>query len=347
MFIFSGRDHQPKIENFYEDILPAYSDFNFRRCVRVPRSVFAYLLDTLSVHVSDPPHFGGRTAVSAGKKIAMFLKFLGSKATNLDIAQTFDVTESTFIKGRRQVCSAILHHVLPSTIKWPTLHEMQEISNSVDLSGQHRFPNAIGFLDGSHIPIWRPHVVNSDAYYNRKNFFSVVLQGVCMDDMTFSDVSVGCPGRMHDARVLKNSTLWTSGYTKCVQGRYHLLADAAYPLTKWIMTPYRNNGHLTQRQVHYNTALSSKRQVIERAFGILKKRFPKLRLGIDLVDVDEINDVIMAACVLHNTCLRHGDGHDFPEEDFNPCLQNPGNLVIPCNRSLEGKVKRIAITNNL
>ncbi|KAI0217641.1 hypothetical protein LSAT2_030617, partial [Lamellibrachia satsuma] len=57
-----GRDHQPKIENFYEDILPAYSDFNFRRCVRVPRSVFAYLLDTLSVHVSDPPHFGGRTA---------------------------------------------------------------------------------------------------------------------------------------------------------------------------------------------------------------------------------------------------------------------------------------------
>ena len=160
-----------------------------------------------------------------------------------------------------------------------------------------------------------------------------------MDDMTFSDVSVGCPGRMHDANVLKNSTLWTSGYTKCVQGRYHLLADAAYPLTKWIMTPYRNNLHLTQRQVHYNTALSSKIQVIERAFGVLKKRFPKLRLGIDLVDVDEINDVIMTACVLHM--------HDFPEEDFNNRLQNPVNLVIPCNRSVEGKLKKITVTNNL
>ena len=102
----------------------------------------------------------------------MFLKFLGSKATtNLDIAQTFDVTESTFTKGRRQACSAILHQVLPSTIKWPILQEMHEISNSVELSGQHRFPNAIGFLDGCHIPMWRPHVVNSDAYYIRI-FFS-------------------------------------------------------------------------------------------------------------------------------------------------------------------------------
>ena len=106
MFLFSGRDHQPIMEKFYEDVLPAYSDFNFRRRVRVPRSVFSYLLDTLSVNVSDPPHIGGRTAVSGGKKIAMFLKFLGSKATKLDIAQTFDVTDSTFIKGRRQVFSA-------------------------------------------------------------------------------------------------------------------------------------------------------------------------------------------------------------------------------------------------
>ena len=47
-----------------------------------------------------------------------------------------------------------------------------------------------------------------------------------MNDMTFSDVSVGCPGRTHDATVLKNSTLWTSGYTKCVLDRCHLLADA-------------------------------------------------------------------------------------------------------------------------
>ncbi|KAI0232528.1 hypothetical protein LSAT2_017150, partial [Lamellibrachia satsuma] len=28
----SGRDHQPKMEKFYEDVLPAHSDFNFRRC---------------------------------------------------------------------------------------------------------------------------------------------------------------------------------------------------------------------------------------------------------------------------------------------------------------------------
>ena len=116
------------MEKLYEDFLPAHSDFNFRSCVKVPRSVFNYFL-----FMSVIPSFRWQDCRKYWQKIAMFLKFLGSKATNLDIAQTFDVTESTFIKGRRQVCSAILHHVLPSTIQRSTL---QEISNSVDLSGQ-------------------------------------------------------------------------------------------------------------------------------------------------------------------------------------------------------------------
>ena len=80
----------------------------------------------------------------------MFLKFIGLTSATLDIALNYDVTESTFIKGRRQVYTAILEHILPLTIKWPTMQNMREMFNAVDVNGHLKFPNATVFLWESH-----------------------------------------------------------------------------------------------------------------------------------------------------------------------------------------------------
>uniref|UniRef100_A0A8W8MGB1 DDE Tnp4 domain-containing protein n=1 Tax=Magallana gigas TaxID=29159 RepID=A0A8W8MGB1_MAGGI len=99
-----------------------------------------------------------------------------------------------------------------------------------------------------------------------------------MGAYNFPDINVGWPGRVHDAKVLRNSNLWEAGFEKCAHGRYHILGDAAYPLKQWLLTPYRDNGHLNQQQRRYNLQLSSKRQVIERAFALLKGRFRRLKM---------------------------------------------------------------------
>ena len=42
---------------------------------------------------------------------------------------------------------------------------------------------------------------------------------------------------------------------------YNVLGDSAYPISKYLMTPYKNYGALLQGQKKYNQHLSSKHQV--------------------------------------------------------------------------------------
>ena len=65
-------------------------------------------------------------------------------------------------------------------------------------------------MDGSHIPIVSPQECPAD-YCIRKGWHSVILQGTIDHQGRFIDVSVGWPGRVHDARVFANSSLYQRG----------------------------------------------------------------------------------------------------------------------------------------
>ena len=86
-----------------------------------------------------------------------------------------------------------------------------------------------------------PPAMNHTDYYNRKGWYSILVQAVIDHDYLFRDLCVGWPGSIHDARVLANSTLFkkvTSGEVLQdeevqIQGqtlRTYLIGDSAYPL---------------------------------------------------------------------------------------------------------------------
>lgn len=112
-------------------------------------------------------------------------------------------------------------------------------------------------------------------YYNRKDFYSIVLQAVVREDLRFIDIFAGFPGKVHDARVFRHSKLFENGPELCGDG--HLFGDSSYPNCSWLLTPFRYNGHLTEVQTHYNYTHSSIRSTVERAFGLLKGRFTRLK----------------------------------------------------------------------
>lgn len=139
------------------------------------------------------------------------------------------------------------------------------------------------------------------------------MQLVCDDKMLFTDVLAGWPGSVHDSRVLRNSVLWRTAANK-FPGDTHLLGDGGYPLSRWLITPYRDNGHLAPQQRRFNTVLSSLRQKVERAIGLLKGRWRKL-LFLDHLDLTLSVHLVISACVLHNVCLLNDDYYECCMDD--------------------------------
>lgn len=78
---------------------------------------------------------------------------------------------------------------------------------------------------------------------------------------------------------------------------------------RWLITPFRDDGHLSRRQRQFNTALSAVRQKVERSFSLLKGRWRKLQY-LDHLDLVMAVQIITASCVLHNYCLLHDDFDD-------------------------------------
>lgn len=72
------------------------------------------------------------------------------------------------------------------------------------------------------------------------------------------------------------------------------------------MRPYRDTGHLTPQQAKFNRKLSGMHSVVERAFGMLKMRWRLLYQKAEQ-KLKSPKTTVVAACVLHNIYMEHGD----------------------------------------
>jgi hypothetical protein len=131
-----------------------------------------------------------------------------------------------------------------------------------------------------------------------------------LPDRSFSYVFCGFPGSAHDSTVFQNSSLFqkleAQGNQIFNPQVYHIIADSAFPLKMWMMTPYKKiNGHLQPSKRNFNKKLSSTRMVIELAFGDLKNRFKRC---IDITtSIEKGVNIVVTCCVLQNICIQQGD----------------------------------------
>ncbi len=112
-----------------------------------------------------------RKAIPVNKRVAVTLWFLATGAEYRTIGHLFDILKSSVCIIRKEVCASIL---LPPFIKFPSGSYLEEVVNG--FKNQFGFPQCVGAIDGSHIPIVSPHECPAN-YYNRKGWHSIVLQG--------------------------------------------------------------------------------------------------------------------------------------------------------------------------
>lgn len=63
------------------------------------------------------------------------------------------------------------------------------------------FLQVVRAIDGSHIALKTVPVNKRIEYFNRKQDYSIVIQGVADASLKFLDVSMGYHGSIHDARI--------------------------------------------------------------------------------------------------------------------------------------------------
>ena len=105
-------------------------------------------------------------------------------------------------------------------------------------------------------------------YFNRKGFYSIVLQAVIDHNKKFLDICVGWSGSTHDSRILTNSSLYNkfnnqNNLVPYFDNKY-ILGDGGYPNLSWLIVPYKNIGRgLDQKQTYFNLKHSQTRIKVE------------------------------------------------------------------------------------
>lgn len=285
---------------------------------RMSKQTFIYLCNQLRPEIErQDTHL--RRAISTEQRVAVTLWCLATPSEYRTIAHLFGIARSTVCSIVHDTCHAIVSSLMKSYIKFPTGDELQKVVDG--FNAKWGFPQCVGAIDGSHIPISAPELHHTD-YYNRKGWYSMVVQAVVDHEYLFRDICVGWPGSVHDARIFANSLLFqritqdgllSNGSPLTASGcqiPVCIIGDSAYPLQTWLMKPFIDSPSLTNEQKHFNYRLSRARIVVENAFGRLKARWRHLMKRNDM-RMDGVPCVISACCILHNLCEIHGESfHD-------------------------------------
>ena len=127
------------------------------------------------------------------------------------------------------------------------------------------------------------------------------------------------PGSTHDSHIFRSSHIGHQlEHTNFENGV--LIGDSGYACLPYLMTPYPNPVNPSQRR--FNRALRITRSIIERAFGILKRRFHVMHSEVRMTP-ERVCTITIACCILHNIAIdnnepipEYEDEEPFEDVDF-------------------------------
>lgn len=155
------------------------------------------------------------------------------------------------------------------------------------------FPDVMGVIDCTHVPIVSPGGPNAEIFRNRKGYFSLNVQMVCDSRRMVTNIVARWPGSTHDSRIFENSVLRDNFADNRVNGL--LLGDNGYACKPYLMTPLLNP--VTASEKRYNAAHIATRSGVEQCFGVMKQRFRALKIPLRTRLDNSMNIIVAIACL--------------------------------------------------
>ena len=206
-----------------------------------------------------------RDAIPVEKRVAVSLWRLATGECYCSCGLMIGLAKPTVVKCCHEFVEAICR-LQDDFIKFPSTRA--EISRKIEgFTEKSKVPNVVAAIDGSHIPIKTPKE-NHEDYFNRKHFYSYLVQGIVDSSGLFLSVATG---------FLMEPTMDLGGTVI----RPLVLGDSAYILKTWLLPVIKDNGALNRDQKKFNKELSKARIVSEHAFGLLKGRWRALLKHLD------------------------------------------------------------------
>lgn len=264
-------------QRYYKEVMKSPSFNRFMNVARMEKETFVKLKRMLKV----TGNLRKSLSINVGQKVMMFIYVLIGH-TNRQTAERWQHSGSTVsiiiheVSEAFKMCSSL---ILVRPMKGDPVQ--REIAINPTMSPF--FDNCIGAIDGVHISAV-VHASEHKVFRDRNKNLTQNVLGAVNFDMTFSYVLTGWEGTAHDGRLYDDAR--TKNFPR-VPGKY-FLGDAGFALSSECLTPYRatryhlrefqagNAGGPANAKELFNLKHSSLRNVIERCFSSLKKRFPIL-----------------------------------------------------------------------
>jgi hypothetical protein len=201
-----------------------------------------------------------------------------------------------------------------------------------------KLPNCVGYIDGTHVKLEEAPSDDHESYFSRKQQYSIQVQAIVDNERRIRDIYIGFPGSVHDARVFANSNI--SQHPGLYFGSDQWIAgDSAYPLTDYLITPFRRNTPNIREQdrLIFSKRFSKYRVIVENAFGILKEVFgslKELRIRVNKrTGHSAACNWILACCILYNIVrpVPEDYGIELQEPEDDDYSGNNGNGVLSVN----------------
>uniref|UniRef100_I1Q392 DDE Tnp4 domain-containing protein n=1 Tax=Oryza glaberrima TaxID=4538 RepID=I1Q392_ORYGL len=325
---YINRDHEEDHNRLFAKYFgnnPLYTDDQFRRRFRMRKHLFLHIVEALGVW---SPYFQlrrdafGKVGLSPLQKCTAAMRMLayGTPADLMD--ESYGVAETTAIECLINFVQGV-RLLFGQQYLRPTQEDIQRL---LQFGEAHGFPGMLGSIDCMHWE-WQNCPVAWKGQFTRGDYGvpTIMLEAVASADIWIWHAFFGAAGSNNDINVLDQSPL----FTEVLQGRapevqftvngtnYNMgyyLADGIYPewaaFVKSIKRPQNDKVKLfAQRQ-------ESAREDVERAFGVVQKRWAIIRHPARLWEREELADIMYACIILHNMIVEDERGaYDIPDDN--------------------------------